>query len=164
MCSTAMQQAKSTNASNFLYYKEFMEPTDHDDLKIESELRKAIDRNELSLHYQPQVDTTDGSIICAEALLRWENHEFGSVSPARFIPLAEKMGLIWELGDWVLVEACRQMKAFEEQGLELPTDRNKYLAAAVQARFHNTCKRGIELCQPVALDAGTRAVRGNIDG
>jgi len=118
--STAMQQAKSTNASNFLYYKEFMEPTDHDDLKIESELRKAIDRNELSLHYQPQVDTTDGSIICAEALLRWENHEFGSVSPARFIPLAEKMGLIWELGDWVLVEACRQMKAFEEQGLELP--------------------------------------------
>jgi len=118
--STAMQQAKSTSNSNFLFYKEYMEPTDQDDLKIESELRKAIDRHELSLHYQPQVDTTGGSIICAEALLRWENPEFGSVSPARFIPLAEKMGLIWELGDWVLVEACRQMKAFKEQGLELP--------------------------------------------
>jgi diguanylate cyclase (GGDEF)-like protein len=118
--STAMQHAKSTSASNFLYYKEYMEPTDQDDLKIESELRKAIDRNELSLHYQPQIDTNNGSIICAEALLRWENSEFGSVSPARFIPLAEKMGLIWELGDWVLVEACRQMKAFEEQGLQLP--------------------------------------------
>jgi diguanylate cyclase (GGDEF)-like protein len=118
--SSAMQQAKSTSNSNFLFYKEYMEPTDQDDLKIESELRKAIDRHELSLHYQPQVDTTGGSIICAEALLRWENREFGLVAPARFIPLAEKTGLIWELGDWVLVEACRQMKAFKEQGLELP--------------------------------------------
>jgi len=118
--STAMQHAKSTSNGNVLFYSEDMEPTDQDDFKIESELRKAIDRNELSLHYQPQVDTTDGSIICAEALLRWESSELGLVSPARFIPLAEKMGLIWELGDWVLVEACRQMNAFNEQGLELP--------------------------------------------
>jgi len=118
--SAAMQQAKSTSKGNFLFYKEYMESTHQDELEIESELRKAIDRNELSLHYQPQVDTTVGSIICAEALLRWESPKFGSVSPARFIPLAEKMGLIWELGDWVLVEACSQMKAFREQGLELP--------------------------------------------
>jgi EAL domain-containing protein (putative c-di-GMP-specific phosphodiesterase class I) len=118
--STAMQHAKSTSNGNVLFYKEDMEPTDQDDFKIESELRKAIHRNELSLHYQPQVDTTDGSIICAEALLRWESRELGLVSPARFIPLAEKTGLIWELGDWVLVEACRQMKALKEQGLELP--------------------------------------------
>ncbi len=118
--STAMHEAKSTGDSNFLFYREDMQAADQDDLKIESELRRAIDRNELTLHYQPQVDTTNGSIICAEALLRWENPTFGRVSPARFIPLAEKIGLIWELGDWVLVEVCRQMKAFRDQGLELP--------------------------------------------
>jgi predicted signal transduction protein with EAL and GGDEF domain len=118
--STAMQHAKSTSNSNLLFYKDDMEPTDQDEFKIESELRKAIERNELSLHFQPQVDTTSGAIICAEALLRWENSELGLVSPGRFIPLAEKMGLIWELGDWVLVEVCRRMKALKEQGLELP--------------------------------------------
>jgi diguanylate cyclase (GGDEF)-like protein len=118
--STAMHGAKSTVDSSFLFYREDMEATHQDDLKLESELRKAIDRGELSLHYQPQVDTTNGSVICAEALLRWENAEFGQVSPAQFIPLAEKMGLIWELGDWVLVEACRQMKAFKDRGLDLP--------------------------------------------
>ncbi len=118
--STAMHHAKATSDSNFLFFREDMEAADQDDLKIESELRRAIDRNELSLHYQPQVDTTNGSIICAEALLRWDNPAFGRVSPARFIPLAEKIGLIWELGDWVLVEVCRQMKALRDRGLELP--------------------------------------------
>ena len=118
--STAMHHAKSTNGSAFLFYNQDMEATGQDDLKLESELRKAIDRNELSLHYQPQVDTTDGSIVCAEALLRWEHPEYGQISPARFIPLAEKIGLIGELGDWVLVEACHQMAFFKEQGLKLP--------------------------------------------
>jgi EAL domain-containing protein (putative c-di-GMP-specific phosphodiesterase class I) len=106
--------------SPFLFYAEDMALTGQDDLKLEAELRKAIERNQLSLHYQPQVDTTDGSIICAEAFLRWEHPEYGQVPPARFINLAEKSGLIWELGDWVLVEVCRQMSVFREQGLELP--------------------------------------------
>jgi len=117
---TAMHHAKLTSSSDFLFYSDDMLATGQDDLKMESELRKALERHQFCLHYQPQVDTTDGSIICAEALLRWEHAEFGLVSPARFIDLAEKMGLIWELGDWVLVEACRQMKVFKELGLELP--------------------------------------------
>jgi len=117
---TAMYQAKSISEGNFLFYRDDMEDTGQDELKMESELRKAIERDELSLHYQPQVDTSNGSIICAEALLRWNHPEFGPVSPAQFIPLAEKNGLIWELGEWVLVEACRQMAEFIEQGLELP--------------------------------------------
>jgi diguanylate cyclase (GGDEF)-like protein len=117
---TAMHHARSSSGDNFLYYQDDMEDTAHDDLKMESELRKAIERNELSLHYQPQVDTTNGSIICAEALLRWEHPELGQVSPARFIQLAEKTGLILELGDWVLVEVCRQMSEFMQQGLKLP--------------------------------------------
>jgi EAL domain-containing protein (putative c-di-GMP-specific phosphodiesterase class I) len=97
-----------------------MQATGLDHLKLESDLRKAIDRDELLLHYQPQVDTTNGSIVGAEALLRWEHPEYGLVPPFRFIPLAEEIGLIEELGDWVLVETCRQMKEFREQGLELP--------------------------------------------
>lgn len=117
---TAMHHTKFEEGADFLFYNEEMQGTGQDDLKLESELRKAIDRNELRLLYQPQVDTTNGSIICAEALLRWDHPEYGPVSPARFIGLAEETGLIWELGDWVLVEACRQMRAFTDQGLVLP--------------------------------------------
>jgi diguanylate cyclase (GGDEF)-like protein len=117
---TAMHHAKMDNNRNFLFFSDEMQATGQDDLKMESELRKALERNELCLHYQPQVDTTNGSIICAEALLRWEHAEFGPVSPAKFIRLAEKMGLIWELGDWVLVQACRQMQEFKKLGLDLP--------------------------------------------
>lgn len=118
--STAMHHAKSKNGATYLYYSEEMEASGEDELKMESELRKAIEREELRLHFQPQVNTTDGSIVCAEALLRWEHPEYGFVSPAKFISLAEKMGMLWDLGDWALVEACRQMKALKEKGLQLP--------------------------------------------
>jgi diguanylate cyclase (GGDEF)-like protein len=117
--SIAMHHAKSTDNANFLFYSDDMEARGQDDLKMESELRRAIERNELSLHFQPQVDTTNGGIICAEAFLRWEHPKYGFVAPSKFIGLAEKMGLIWELGDWALVAACRQMKAFQEQKLQL---------------------------------------------
>ncbi|MEZ5571385.1 MAG: EAL domain-containing protein [Halioglobus sp.] len=117
--SIAMHSVKSAGNSSYLYYNEQMVATGQDDFKLESELRKAIERNELSLHYQPQVDTSDGSIICAEALLRWEHPEYGFVAPSKFIELAEKVGLIGDLGDWALVEACRQMKAFKDQGIKL---------------------------------------------
>ncbi len=120
LSSSAMHHVKLSSDTNFLFYSDEMQDSGQDDLKMESELRKAIERNELCLHYQPQVDITDGSIICAEALLRWEHADFGLVSPARFIDMAEKIGLMGELGDWVLVEACRQMKAFKELGLQLP--------------------------------------------
>jgi diguanylate cyclase (GGDEF)-like protein len=117
---TAMHHAKASARDGFLFYNNDMEATGLDHLKLESDLRKAIDRDELLLHYQPQVDTTNGSIVGAEALLRWEHPQYGLVPPFRFIPLAEEIGLIEELGDWVLVETCRQMKEFREQGLELP--------------------------------------------
>jgi diguanylate cyclase (GGDEF)-like protein len=117
--SIAMHHAKSAGNGGYLFYNDDMEARGQDDIKMESELRKAIERNELSLHFQPQVDTVDGSIICAEALLRWEHPEYGFVAPSKFIDLAERMGLIWELGDWALVAACQQMKAFKDQRLQL---------------------------------------------
>jgi diguanylate cyclase (GGDEF)-like protein len=117
---TALDHAKAKSEISYLFYHETMEGSGEAELKMESELRKAIERNELRLHYQPQVDTSNGSIVCAEALLRWEHPEYGFVSPATFIRLAEKIGLILELGDWALVEACRQMRLVGEQNLKLP--------------------------------------------
>lgn len=116
---TALDNAKAKSEISYLFYHETMEGSGEAELKMESELRKAIERSELRLHYQPQVDTSNGSIVCAEALLRWEHPEYGFVSPAIFIRLAEKIGLIWELGDWALVEACRQMRLLGDQGLKL---------------------------------------------
>jgi len=88
--------------------------------QMEAELRKAIERDQLLLHYQPQVDTVTGGILGAEALLRWEHPELGLVPPYQFIPLAEEAGMIEEFGYWVLEEACRQLQAWHREGLELP--------------------------------------------
>lgn len=136
----AMHHAKASARDDFLFYKEDMEATGLDHLKLESDLRKAIERNELLLHYQPQVDTANGSIVGAEALLRWEHPEYGLVPPFRFISLAEEIGLIEELGDWVLVEACRQMKEFREQGLELPRVAINVSAFQFSSLFTNRVK------------------------
>lgn len=116
----ALYHARSAVNRRFLFYKSDMQSTGPDHFKLESELRKAVERHQLQLHFQPQVDSTDGSIVAAEALLRWEHPEFGQVPPLKFIPMAEEIGLIDGLGDWVLVEACRQMKGFSQHGLALP--------------------------------------------
>ena len=116
----AMQQSESANQARCQFYHSDMEPTGPDELKLELALRKAIERGELCIHYQPQVDTVNGAITSVEALLRWQHPDMGDVSPSLFIPLAERIGMIREIGNWVLLKACRQMKAFENQGLELP--------------------------------------------
>ncbi len=89
-------------------------------LKLENALRGAVERDELSLVYQPQLRLTDGTMHGVEALLRWRHPEFGQVSPARFIPLAEEVGLINQLGAWVLEQACRQIGAWDADGLLVP--------------------------------------------
>ncbi len=117
---TAMYHAKSTGKNSYFYYHSELDTTGVERLRLESDLRKAIEREELALHYQPQIDTRNGTVVGAEALLRWKHPEHGLVPPVEFIPLAEEMGLIGELGDWTLREACRQMKAFQAEGSKLP--------------------------------------------
>lgn len=117
---TAMYHAKSSGKGSCLYYHSDMNAAGVERLQLEADLRRALERDEFVLHYQPQVDTRNGTVIGAEALVRWEHPERGMIPPFKFIPLAEEMGLIAELGDWVLREACRQMKEFEALGLKLP--------------------------------------------
>jgi len=117
---TAMYHAKSSGKNHFLFYHSDMDAAGVDRLQLETDLRKAIERNELVLHYQPQVDSLTGTVIGAEALMRWQHPEQGLVPPFKFIPLAEEIGLIGALGEWGLEEACRQMIELQSVGLTLP--------------------------------------------
>jgi diguanylate cyclase (GGDEF)-like protein len=117
---TAMYHAKASGKNNCLYYNSDMDAAGVDRLQLEADLRRALEREEFVLHYQPQVDTRNGSVVGAEALVRWEHPDKGMIPPFKFIPLVEEMGLIGQLGDWVLREACRQMKEFEVMGVKLP--------------------------------------------
>ncbi|HEY4065647.1 MAG TPA: EAL domain-containing protein [Burkholderiaceae bacterium] len=86
-------------------------------IRLETALRRAFERNGFELHYQPQVDLRSGAVIGAEALLRWRCDEFGAVSPAEFVPIAEEIGLIVPLGEWVFRSACLQSVAWQRAGL-----------------------------------------------
>jgi diguanylate cyclase len=102
---------------------------------IESKLRGALERGELTLHYQPQIDMSSGDVTGMEALLRWTHPELGVVPPTEFIPIAEATGLIVPIGEWVLRTACQQAKKWQEQGLAIP--RIAVNVATQQFAMHN---------------------------
>jgi diguanylate cyclase (GGDEF)-like protein/PAS domain S-box-containing protein len=116
----AMYQAKARGRNNFQFYTPSMTGEGLERLRIEALLRRSIEKNEIFLHYQPQVEIDTGRLIGMEALVRWQNPDLGLVPPARFIPLAEDTGFISQLGKWVLVEACRQMVRWQQAGLVVP--------------------------------------------
>ena len=116
---TAMYRAKANGRAQAVYFEERMNAEAVTRLTLDRDLRMAIARGELELHYQPLLDVRTGAICGAEALMRWRHPQMGLVSPVRFIPLAEESGFIEQLGNWSLRQACAQMKAWYSQGLGL---------------------------------------------
>ena len=116
---TALHRAKKQGGNRYQLYDPTMNAIAFRRLVLENSLRRAFEREELRLHYQPLVSLQDGTFVGVEALIRWQHPELGLVSPAEFIPLAEETGLIVQLTHWVLKTACAQMKAWHDAGLEL---------------------------------------------
>ncbi len=115
----AMYAAKRGGGSAYAFFEPHMNAGVREQIELQRDLRLAIERNELSLHYQPKVNAGRNVITGVEALLRWQHPEHGMLSPALFIPIAERFGLINALGDWVIQEACRQMREWMGQGLRV---------------------------------------------
>ena len=142
----AMYHAKAEGKNNFQFYQQEMNEKAHNRLILESKLKHAIKASEFELHYQPQVNISNGNIIGFEALIRWRDSELGLVPPNNFIPLAEETGLISEIGEWVIKQAYRDWQALIEMGFQ-----NTRMAVNVaahqfrdQEQLCNTIKNAIQ--------------------
>lgn len=114
---TALYAAKKQGRDTFCFYTADLSQQVRLRLNMETQMRRALERGEFSLHYQPQVDIKSGLVNGVEALMRWESPELGNIPPGQFIPVAEQSGLILPMGAWALEEACRQNKAWQDAGL-----------------------------------------------
>ena len=148
----ALLRAKQDGRNNFKFFTEQMHDRAREVLLIESQLRPALAKGELLLHYQPQVDAVTLKIIGAEALVRWQHPEWGLVSPARFIPIAESSGQILQIGEWVLRAALRQIAGWRAAGLAVvPVAVN---LSALQFRQPNLCDTVSQALQEFDVSPG----------
>ncbi|HYD59977.1 MAG TPA: EAL domain-containing protein [Noviherbaspirillum sp.] len=133
---TAMYRAKELGRDNFQFYTADLHTRINERLAMEAGLRRALQQDEFELHYQPRVDLASGKITALEALIRWNHPELGQIEPRRFVPLAEELGLIHRIGEWVLRESCRQQAAWQRAGVaDLPISVNISAAQFLQKDF-----------------------------
>ena len=129
----ALYRSKQRGRNSFSLHSLELDAEARERAAISSDLHAALERNELELYYQPQVEIASGRITGLEALLRWKHPERGMISPAVFIPIAEVTGMILPLGRWVLEEACRQFQRWKREGLTLPLLAINFSAAQFKA-------------------------------
>lgn len=147
---SALFRAKQNGRSNFQFFAQQMHERANEVLRIENDLRRALENNELLLYYQPQVDATSLKIVGVEALIRWQHPEWGLVSPARFIPIAEESGQIREIGNWVLYSAVQQNADWNAAGLPIvPVAVN---LSVVQFKDASLCDTVVDAMRVSGLD------------
>ena len=151
---TAMYQAKAAGRRTFMRYDDAMDVATRKRATLSAALRKVLDRGELHLVYQPQMALGDSRITGVEALLRWSSNEHGEVPPTDFIPLAEESGLILEIGEWVLREACLMLRRWQQHGLDsgLSVSVNVSALQLLRGNFPEVVRRVLE---DTGLAAGT---------
>ena len=114
----ALFKAKQSGGNTYQYHTEEIHLAALEYIQLESALRKAIHQNELALYYQPKFRVNTGNVTAVEGLMRWEHPTLGIISPAKFIQLAEETGLIMQIGEWALHEACQRIKYWQNEGFE----------------------------------------------
>ena len=148
---TAMYHAKERGRNNFQFFKAEMNLKAVERQSLEGSLRRALEREEFLLHYQPKVNLDTGEITGVEALIRWQHPDRGLVPPSQFVPIAEDCGLILQIGRWVLREACRQARAWQNAGLPpLPIAVN---VSAVEFRDKGFAERVRTVLSETGLEA-----------
>jgi diguanylate cyclase (GGDEF)-like protein/PAS domain S-box-containing protein len=147
---TAMYRAKDMGRQTYRFFKPAMNARAVERQAIEADLRGALERQELVLHYQPKIDLATGAISGAEALIRWCHPDRGLISPAQFIPIAEECRLIVPIGEWVLGEACRQAQRWAAAGLSFGS--MAVNVSAMQFREHNFAQRVFAILAETGMD------------
>ena len=147
---TALYQAKEKGRQSYQFFESAMNVQAVERQSIEEMLRRALQRNEFRLHYQPKINLRTGEIIGAEALIRWTHPVRGPITPAQFIPVAEDCGLILPIGKWVLREACKQARVWLDAGLNLPT--MAVNISAMQFRDENFLEGVFAILEDTGLD------------
>jgi c-di-GMP-specific phosphodiesterase len=169
---TAMYQAKTEGRATYRFFSSEMNRLAEDRLVLGAALRNALSSNLLDLHYQPQINLRSKTLYGVEALVRWHDHELGDIPPARFIPLAEEIGLVEAIGRWSLREACRQMAAWRGDSLAIPTvsvnlsplhfhdcGLAKFVADLLGEFNLPACCLTIEITESVMMDGGRETLR-----